>query len=99
MSTDPNPCTCGTPDCPFDGGGYYVLATRGKQKVPVAGPFETHAEAMDVLPRAWLMFWKWNAKNTFKWETVKMQDPPFPPAGMNELLGVSANPPRMEKGE
>lgn len=82
-------CTCGNPECRnIPDGGFYVIATRGKTKLHVVGPVQTHAEAMELLPRAWLLFWKWNPKNTFKWTTVKMLDGPYPVGRLNDMLGI-----------
>ena len=92
-SEHPKRCRCGEEDCPTSGGGFFVLATRGGEEFPIAGPFEAGADALEVLPQAWLFFWKLNPKNPYRWSIVKYLDgPPYPPALLNEPLGVSATP-------
>jgi hypothetical protein len=42
-------CPCNNPERPGEGGGFYVLAIRQQETVLIAGPFETHEEA--IAPR------------------------------------------------
>lgn len=82
-------CNCGTRECPTSGGVFYVLATRSKEEFEVAGPFQGSAEALEVLPQAWLFFWKLNPKNPYRWAIAKyLGDPPYPPSLLNEQLGL-----------
>ena len=92
-SKHPASCACGATECPRRDGVFYVLAKKGKETFPIAGPLETSAEALEALPRAWLFFWKLNPKNPYRWDIVKLLDgPPYPPALLNEQLGVAVNP-------
>lgn len=51
-------CPCAEHDCPGDGGGYYVsiwdrLSNAGHGRLGLlAGPYETHAEALSKVGRA-----------------------------------------------
>jgi hypothetical protein len=88
-SRHPAGCDCGADECPHSGGGFYVLAKRGKETFPIAGPLENSAEALEIMPRAWLFFWKLNPKNPYRWDIVKLMDgPPYPTSLLNEQLGV-----------
>ena len=93
-SAHPADCKCNANECPHSGGGFYVRAKKRSETFPIAGPFDTLAEALEVLPQAWLFFWKLNPRNTYRWDVVKLLDgPPYPSSLLNEQLGLSADPP------
>lgn len=71
-----------------------MLATRRKDEFTLAGPFDTADDAMEVLPQAWLFFWKLNPKNVYRWSIVKdLEGPPYPVGLLNEQLGLSTDAP------
>lgn len=84
-------CPCNNPDCPGEGGGFYVLAIRQEATVLIAGPFETHQEAIDRVADAWQLGWEVDPLNDAKWTSGRKRNPPFPPGEWNERLGVASN--------
>lgn len=45
-------CSCGESDCAGDGGGYYVSVRDGRRFGLLAGPYDTHAAALDKVRQA-----------------------------------------------
>lgn len=68
-------CTCGDSGCPGIGDGYYVSVKDGLKFALLAGPYETHAEALDKVRRASDLAserdpWAW----FYHYGTVRMKD-------------------------
>jgi hypothetical protein len=96
-SEHPEGCDCGTLECPSSGGAFYVLAIRGREEFEIAGPFDTAAEALEVMPRAWFYFWKLNPRNRYRWAIGKFRDGrPHPPSLLNGEPDVSIREVRMK---
>jgi hypothetical protein len=82
-------CPCNNPECPGKGGGFYVLAVRQHETVLVAGPFETHEEAIARVADAWRLGWEDDPLDDAKWTSGRKNRPPYPPGLWNERLGVT----------
>lgn len=84
-------CDCAAEDCPTSGGVFYVVAARGKEVFELVGPLPTFREALDVMPQAWLFFWKLNPKTQYRWHITKhFDEPPHIPGLLNDQLGLAA---------
>ena len=66
-----------------------MVATRGREEFEIAGPLESADKALEVLPQAWLYFWKLDPRNPYRWVVAKwLAGPPYPPGLLNERLKV-----------
>ena len=83
-------CLCEAPECPGNGGGYYVSLKRDRRVGLLLGPFETHAEALaharDAFAKACDVD-PWAAFDAVG--TVRMRDGYDRPGVLNGLLGGS----------
>jgi hypothetical protein len=81
-------CPCNNPERPGEGGGFYVLAIRQQETVLIAGPFETHEEAIARVADAWQLGWEDDPLQDATWTSGRTKSPPFPPGLWNERLGI-----------